>query len=278
MSIKIISFLLISFLLLFSTNVSLIAHECDPPCEGCESCEAGVCVDDPDNCIPCQNCVDAECMDDDDLCFGCERCSSSYCIDDNSQCATCDYCVGGLCIPVGYCHNTSECDNPNCESCIDCECTCIGNCCTDMDCGPILCWDCDPDDCECYSSCSSNQCCDPDAEPWPMCVDKCNPVGGPCPYTHPIIQAGCQRQSRDDHRCYPDQVGKTCMWISQYEHSTSAACVACAPDCGRTRDEYCAFWKAETCRNKLVIGCSCDYNGPEDEQPAFGDGDHYICN
>jgi len=79
MRIKIISFLLIFFLLFFSTTVSLIAHECVPACEGCETCEAGVCVDDDDNCDDCYSCVDASCDWDCDTCYKCESASCVPC-------------------------------------------------------------------------------------------------------------------------------------------------------------------------------------------------------
>jgi hypothetical protein len=128
MRIRTISFLLIIFLLLFSSTVSVIAHECVPACEGCQSCEAGVCVDDPDNCIPCQNCKDGECEDDDDLCEGCETCSIGYCDDDDDECPTGECCYDGTC---GFCCWTLE-EHP--EGTGDCSCSeATGHCGTSID-------------------------------------------------------------------------------------------------------------------------------------------------
>lgn len=131
-------------LLLFSLSVPVIACECNPLCEGCQSCEAGVCVDDPDLCIPCQNCEGGECVDDDDLCFGCQRCSIGYCEDDNTKCTgEChDGCSGGTCVEdPSKCNDCQNCSGGDCvlkpglecdedsdcepeEHCDDCECVC----------------------------------------------------------------------------------------------------------------------------------------------------------
>jgi len=191
-------------------------------------------------------------------CSGCSPCKS---------CIAC-FCIWDCIIPGATCCNGICCNSGNCCN----STTCCSNyndvCCTDS--GSYCC---ESGKTCCHGSCcGSSQCCHNDT-----CVDKCDPDGAPCPHDSPIIQAGCQWQSPDDHRCFPDQVGKKCMWILQYEYSTSAKCAACAPGC-RTRDSYCAYWKAETCRDVMFIGCQCDYKGPADEQPAVGDGDHYICN
>jgi len=148
MTMKSIILLLVCFLL-FSPTVSLIAHEC-PPCEGCQSCEAGVCVDDPDNCIPCQNCVDAECVDDNDLCEDCQTCSIGYCDDDctTGQCCDDDVCVDDC--PSGECCNGTCCDSGNC-----CNST---TCCSNSD--DICCTDSGSYCCESGKTCCEGNCCD----------------------------------------------------------------------------------------------------------------------
>ena len=162
-------------LLLFSLTVPVIAWECDPPCEGCRSCEAGVCVDDPDLCIPCQNCEDGECVDDDELCFGCERCSFSYCIDENENCntANCEECVGGICEvcsgdPNKICCDANCCDTDLCYDCNsttgECEYQCDPcDCCIDGNCTP-------PGDCDVNMQNKIADCCyDAELDAWSWC-------------------------------------------------------------------------------------------------------------
>lgn len=241
MRIKSIQLLLVCFLVFGLTIPSI---SCPPP--DCGSCcywegpvPGGSC-----QLIPGTNCGD---------CSGCSSCYS--CVICWCQC-TSECCQNSDC--TGECHNGCS----NC-SCVDDQSKCTKECHTCSD------GSCEDDN----TKCGTNQCCDNGT-----CVPKCDPNGAPCPHDNPVIQAGCQWQAPDDHRCVPDQVGKTCMWILQYEYTSSAICADCAPGCSRTRDNYCAFWKAETCRNAFFIGCVCDYDGPEIERPKVGSGDHYICN
>jgi hypothetical protein len=133
----------------------------------------------------------------------------------------------------------------------------------------------------CYGSCcGSTQCCDTAPVGPPGCVLKCKD-GGTCPHDTPHTQAMCDRQSPTNFQCIPDQVGATCQWVVVYEYSSSAECALCAPGCGRAIDPdhpYCAFYKAETCRNALIIGCTCNYKGDEGARPTYGSGNHYVCN
>jgi len=122
-------FMLIFFLLLLIPNVSVIAHECVPACTPCQTCEAGVCVDDDDLCDDCQYCYMGTCMPYGDCgggCPACESCVSCWC-----QC-TSECCQDSDC--TGECHNgCSNCscvdDNTECEY-FDCE-ICNGGMCED---------------------------------------------------------------------------------------------------------------------------------------------------
>jgi hypothetical protein len=125
MRIRTISFLLIIFLLLFSTTVSLIAHECVPACTGCKSCEAGVCVNNDDLCDDCESCVNGSCESDcttgqcceNDVCVN--DCSIGKCCDDGdcvSSCPTGKCCSDGTCVsscPSGKCCKDGECETPS---------------------------------------------------------------------------------------------------------------------------------------------------------------------
>jgi hypothetical protein len=142
MRIKSILFLLVCFLLSHSFTLSAIACECNPPCEGCESCEAGVCVDDDDKCggsvccdgtccsagqtccngTCCDNCCNSTtcCPNSDDIC--CTD-SGSYCCKSGESCCKGTCCDPNLCLDcnsiTGQCE--SICD-PNCEVCDDGNC------------------------------------------------------------------------------------------------------------------------------------------------------------
>lgn len=196
-------------------------------------------------------------------CPDCPPCyfwNGSYC---EWRCSTGQSCCGGSCCSNTCCNGTccgagQSCCNGTC--CDNNKICCNGTCC--------------PEDTTCCNGtcCSNNQCCDNG-----VCVPKCT-EDGQCDYDSPGIQAGCQWQSETNHTCFPDQVDKTCMWILQYSYSTIAVCAACAPGCSRTQDDYCAFWKAETCRNEWIIGCVCNYNGLEELRPTYGSGNHYSCN
>jgi hypothetical protein len=64
------------------------------------------------------------------------------------------------------------------------------------------------------------------------------------------------------------------------QHSSSAKCADCVANCGKyvdPNDPYCAFYKAETCRNALFIGCVCNYNGDEGQRPKYGSGIYSKC-
>jgi hypothetical protein len=121
MRIKSIIPLLVCFLL-FSPTVSLIAHECNPPCEGCESCEGGVCVDDNTNCGgECGSCVGGLCNGCDP--DNCEECNLGFCV---SSCSwvDCEECDGnGSC--VSQCTSCEECSAGVCvECCVNCGSAC----------------------------------------------------------------------------------------------------------------------------------------------------------
>ncbi len=189
----------------------------------------------------------------------CEECADGECVDtctrDPNLCLECN--------GEGWCVNRCTRDPNLCLMC-DGQGNCVSRC------DPNLCQDCNEGTCE--VTCDPDECCDEG-----MCVDKCDPDGAPCEHDEPVIQAGCQWQSPDDHRCFPDQLGKTCMWHLQYEYEYTAKCADCAPGCGKVYQGYCAFWKAETCRNAWFIGCVCDYDGDEDQRPKVGDGARYTC-
>jgi len=237
--------------------------------------------------------------------------SEYYCCPDGQTCchgnccvpSACDECVDGTCKVCGGRPNESCC-NGSCYNTITQKCCgdtgtgykCDINeiCCNGSCCNPNECKDCNATTHACESRCNPENCetcdgaghcivCSGDTtkccqQPSHTCVKKCDPVGAPCPYETPNIQAGCQRQGPSNFQCIPDQVDKTCQWGLVYQHSSSAKCADCAPFCSRSRDDYCAFYKAETCRNALFIGCVCNFSGDEIARPKYGDGDHYICN
>lgn len=151
MRIKSILHLLVCFLLSRLT-VPSIACECNPACTGCQSCEAGVCVDRDYFCPPCQYCYMGECMPYGDCgggCPACESCVSCWCqctseccensdctgachngcsgcscVNDNTKCSTCKECVGGNCVlkSTSDCDVDSDCD-PS-QHCENCKCVC----------------------------------------------------------------------------------------------------------------------------------------------------------
>ncbi len=281
-------------LLLFSLTVPVIAWECDPPCEGCRSCEAGVCVDDPDLCIPCQNCEDGECVDDDDddLCFGCERCSSSYCIDDDTKCPpggppgecydcddgtcydddskcdaeNCEECVGGTC--VSSCPSGECCDDGTCvSSCPSGECcddgTCVSSCPSGKCCSDGMCVD----------TCPSGQCCD---ETEATCVKKCEDNAATCEWDMPDdYLVNCENFDPTDKSCEDIVLGQICSHRIVYRVGT-AKCADCEPDCAKNRVEACAEIYPIRCMNKrvlLFLYCVCQ---DEDELPRHS-GDAYDC-
>src|SRR4030043_2350433 len=79
--------------------------------------------------------------------------------------------------------SVSACPPPPCPSPCEywsgSECVCHEACCVDADCGTGVeeCLGCN-DECYCEdddNKCESDECCD-----YGMCVDKCDPDGGPC--------------------------------------------------------------------------------------------------
>ncbi len=142
---------LLTCLLLWIFTASVMAC-CDPPCTGCKTCEAGVCVTDDDNCHTCKECISISsthgecqyrngynCMTTSDCTGECESCVSCSCEDDPSKC-------------TGECHN--GCSGGNC---VDDESKCPGECdtcddgtCTDHDyeCNWRLCETCNDGECE----------------------------------------------------------------------------------------------------------------------------------
>ena len=236
-------------LLLFSLSVPVIACECDPSCEGCQSCEAGVCVDDPSLCIPCQNCEGGECVDDDDLCFGCERCSFSYCIDDNTKCNSCQNCSGGDCIlkPTSECDEDSDCGLPGCWNCVNCKCeyicnflenceVCIGGEC--IVCGVI----------------NETHCCVGDGE----CVEKCDQYGGNvCTWTNPPVQDPlCNWMWDTNPNCL--NPGAICSWTVVGGPIWNDVCAPCDPGCslGTT---HCVKLQPKKCKEIFIpfMGMVC---------------------
>ena len=128
MRIKSILFLLVCFLLSCSFTLPLLACECDPACEGCQTCEARVCVDDESKCPgECDTCDDGTCTDHDyecnwRLCQTCndgeceDRCPAlgKYCNYDTGMCEECvidSHCE--LCYECGVTH---KCEHP-CDDC-----------------------------------------------------------------------------------------------------------------------------------------------------------------
>ena len=217
MRIKSILLLLVCFLLSCSFTLPLIACVCNPACTGCQTCEAGVCVNDNDLCDDCESCDDGSCEPDcttgqcceDDGCV--DDCSSGKCCDDGdcvSSCPTGECCDDGTCVsscPTGEC-----CDDGTCvSSCLTGECcdgTCCDNCCDGITCydpatetccgdgyGTVCsgsfpcCWDV-PGSASictnyCYDSvcCSSGQsCCDNGCCDNPCCGDECCGEGYYC--------------------------------------------------------------------------------------------------
>jgi hypothetical protein len=169
----------------------------------------------------------------------------------------------------------SCCDSSNCKSCqwqsgdrYRCEPYCPSNGCEGGCNGHGHCPVCNDD---------PTKCCDNG-----VCVDKCDPDGAPCTHDNPPqIQSGCPWVSETDHRCPQGEAGKSCAWTLDYEYSNSAKCADCAPGCNKVIDSehpYCAFYKAETCREEWFVGCGCGYEGREQDRPTYGDGSHYICN
>ena len=269
---------------------------CDGNCcsaASCTTCVDGHCVS---TCIGCQECVGGQCRDSSFRCISpCERCVGGNCV---SSCvpANCETCVGGVCKvcegdPSRFCCNghlpccdaygTTCCGS---ECCVNAEKTCCNgdHCCSNdticcgSGCCPKNCYECVGGVCK---TCDEipGKCCNAIG----LCVDKCDPTGASCPHDTPGIQAGCQRQGPTNFQCVPNQVGQTCLWTLVYENSSSAKCADCAPGCSKAIDPsqpYCAFYKAETCRNMIGIGCVCNYNGDEGCRPTYGDGTHYICN
>lgn len=146
MRIRSITFLFIVFLLLSSLAVPVIASGCDPECEGCQTCNEGVCEDDDskcdfDNCYRCVNGnCEYQCPSDQFCCDGycCIRSTkccpdgscSSCCLNDNDEtiCSSannipCIACVGVL----GSCSNYSTRMYTTATK-YDCDGGCSGDC------------------------------------------------------------------------------------------------------------------------------------------------------
>ena len=101
---------------------------CDPPCTGCKTCEAGVCITDNSNCHSCKECISTSsthgecqyrsgnnCAHTHLDCTGCESCINCSCEDHNPYCPECGLCENG------------ECEDSTGEECIGCE-NCIELC------------------------------------------------------------------------------------------------------------------------------------------------------
>jgi hypothetical protein len=117
MRIRSITFLFIVFLLLSSLTVPLIASGCDPPCEGCQKCEEGVCVDDDSKCDTenCYRCVSGDC---EYQCLSGHFCCDGECCGTGARC-----CSDGSCASCCY----EEEDETTCSSANNIPCTaCVG--------------------------------------------------------------------------------------------------------------------------------------------------------
>jgi hypothetical protein len=290
---------IIGFVLSFIFAVPALGWE---PCPVCQhwSTSQNRCVNDPDggDCAgECSRCWNGVCIDDSDDCGACERCDSHECWDINCDPTECESCINHWCVVCenepyttccdggiyeGTCYDwrTEKCCDGWGNTCPDEEDCCDGDCCggaTPQGCDDIG----GVNDGYCCSSgetCCEGNCCSPDkCCNNGTCVDKCDPAGETCEHDTPVLEAGCQSIAPDDLRCFPDQIGKVCMWNLQYHYETSATCAFCAPGC-RTRDDFCTSYKAETCRNAWFIGCVCNYDGPENGRPRADLGDHYSCN
>lgn len=153
MRIKSKLFMLIIFLLLLSPTVSVIAHPCDPPCQDCQTCEAGVCVDDDDECDDCESCVNGSCESD---CSPTQTCCNGTCCDNCCDGITCYDPATENCCNDGYgtvCSGSFPCcaDVPGLAS------TCT-NYCHDSVCCSSGQWCCDSVCCD-YPCCGTEGCC-----------------------------------------------------------------------------------------------------------------------
>lgn len=126
MRIRSITFLFIVFLLLSSLAVPVIASGCDPPCEGCQKCEEGVCVDDDSKCDTenCYECVNGNCE------YQCDStefdlfCCDGYCCQKSERC-----CPNGSCASCCYeVENETTCSSANNIPCIACVGGLLGDC------------------------------------------------------------------------------------------------------------------------------------------------------
>jgi len=118
MRIRSITFLFIVFLLLSSLAVPVIASGCDPECEGCQTCNEGVCEDDDSKCDTenCYECVSGDCE------YQCDSidyfCCDGDCCPRNARC-----CSDGTCASCCY----EEEDEATCSSVNNTPCpACVG--------------------------------------------------------------------------------------------------------------------------------------------------------
>jgi len=149
--------MLIFFLLLLIPNVSVIAHECVPACTGCQTCEAGVCVDDDDKCGSSVCCDGTCCSAGQTCCNGtcCEACcdgitpynpATETCCGDGygTVCSGSSPCCldvpGGISFCTAYCYDSVCCSSAQwcCDNVECCDYPCCGTeCCgaTEYCCG-----------------------------------------------------------------------------------------------------------------------------------------------
>ncbi len=226
-----------ALLIALSLRVGAPAKACCVPfCEGCQTCEAGVCVDNDDACFGnCSMCENGTCVDDESVCTSgeCEGCVDHWCGSDPSKCTgECETCVGTWCVDwESMCPGQCDlCDN---GTCVDYEFLC-GNC---SHCQGGVCVD-DPEACDGCMACVSGNC-----EPSNL---NCN---------------GCQSCNTngicvDDHqRCDPGNC----------ELCRNAFCEVCWGDPG---DQCC---EDDVCRDKCHlsdntqicggtdVGCQCAF-------------------
>ncbi|MHC4315852.1 MAG: hypothetical protein ACYSW3_25705 [Planctomycetota bacterium] len=117
MRIRTITLLFIAFLLLSSLTVQVIASGCDPPCEGCQKCEEGVCVDDDSKCDTenCYRCVNGDCE------YQCPSgqfcCDGECCLTGGHRCCSDGSCAS-CCIEEEDETTCSSANNTHCIACV----------------------------------------------------------------------------------------------------------------------------------------------------------------
>jgi len=285
MKIKSATVLLACLLLLSSFPTAVIACVCDPPCEGCQTCEEEMCVDNDILCLGnCNTCQDGQCDYDESLCVGgpCDGCVNGWCQDDDSKCpGECDTCLSGNCtdwthLCPGECH---DCQN---GSCVDEDLYCGAGCQT---CQNGTCVDND-DECNGCLKCQNDECVPDDnkctgcekcikSDLWGYCVDddsKCNAAN-----CETCINAQCKVCGGDTSlKCCPDQsCVKPCELQAENPCNTSQDydcifCVGVVSECGEIFNArvytgntryYCSEWGCTgDCVRDVDVLCYTEYD------------------